>query len=127
MLEDELPEVHAGMSKRNCIDCIHWHWDSGYGRLSDMTPGTNWSSHCAQGHWEMEGHNVSEQRFRDNMRTARRCTDYTERLAVLPSVADFGFSREILVRRGNAWSTMAIADCTEESMQGVDEWRRIGP
>ena len=113
------------MSKRNCIDCVHWSWSAGEGRYSELTPGTDWHSECKQRHWEMSGHNVSEQTFRDNMRTARRCTDYVERTPQLPSVADFGHNREILVRRGASWGVMRIEECTEESMATVDEWKRI--
>lgn len=110
--------------ERNCVNCVHWSWDSGSDAYSDMTPGTDWSSDCGKGHWAMVGAGVSEQQFRDNMRTARRCADYQERAATLPNIADFGLSRQILVRRGSEWAVMKIEDCTEAAMSTVDEWQR---
>ena len=113
--------------ERNCVNCIHWRWHSGQGGYSDLTPGTDWSSHCSRGHWEMEGDGVSDDQFRDNMRWARRCSDYSERVTVYPTVNDFGFSRQILVRRGTTWSVMNWVDCSKESFSDVDEWKRVGP
>lgn len=113
--------------ENNCVNCIHWRWSSGHPDYSDMTPGTGWSSDCRKQHWSMDGWDVSEQTFRENMRTARRCADYEERLSELPNIADFGFNKQILVRRGKAWALMALGDATEEAFRDVDEWKRVGP
>lgn len=61
---------------KTCILCKHMRFDAGSPGYSQYTPGTNWSSECAKGHWEMYGCDASQDEYCRNLLTAETCPDF---------------------------------------------------
>jgi hypothetical protein len=57
---------------RNCVECIHWMFDAGWGG-TDVTAGEAWSSRCLKGVWSMEGQRVTQEQFAANLNKANTC------------------------------------------------------
>jgi hypothetical protein len=69
---------------RTCVGCQHWTFDPGCSAWSDVTPGDTWASGCDKGHWFVSGLDVTREKYRSGLQSAKTCPDYHEEAKIVP-------------------------------------------
>ena len=67
-----------GAAMKCCIFCKHWEFYPGHPDWSEVTPGDNWSSRCCKYVWRVGGYSITEEKFREILKTAEACEYYEE-------------------------------------------------
>ena len=70
------PVIRPGMV---CWSCRHFWFSGGSGGYSEYTPGYAGSMSCAKNVWDAEMEGMHEDKLRELLTTAERCTNFEQR------------------------------------------------
>lgn len=63
---------------KTCVECKFLYFSTGSPGCSEMTPSSEASLYCLKGYWDIEAYEDGTHDFRQKMRTAETCKDFTE-------------------------------------------------